>query len=41
MREYEKTDPVFYFAYGSNMNPERMAERAEHLTRSVRYMLRW
>ena len=27
MTKYNLDDPVYYFAYGSNMNPERMLER--------------
>lgn len=33
-------EAVYYFAYGSNMNPERMRERGAHFTRIERYALR-
>lgn len=32
MTEYNLDDPVYYFAYGSNMNPERMLERQADFT---------
>lgn len=33
-------ESVYYFAYGSNMNPERMRERGAHFTQIERYALK-
>lgn len=40
MTEYNLNDPVYYFAYGSNMNPERMIERGAEFTLRQGHTLR-
>ena len=39
-KEYKLSDTLCYFAYGSNMNPERMKERGAHFTSIDSYKLR-
>ena len=39
MTDYKLSDPVFYFAYGSNMNPDRMRERGAHFAKRYRHSL--
>jgi len=39
MKETNETETLYYFAYGSNMNPERMKERGAHFTQIEGYAL--
>jgi cation transport regulator ChaC len=40
MTESNVEEIVYYFAYGSNMNPERMKERGAYFTRRHKHSLR-
>lgn len=40
MTQTNVDEKVYYFAYGSNMNPERMKERGAHFTHRHKHTLR-
>jgi len=40
MTQTNVDEKIYYFAYGSNMNPERMAERGAHFTLRHKHTLR-
>lgn len=40
MKRTHLMEILYYFAYGSNMNPERMKERGAHFTQMEKYTLK-